>query len=333
MTDEILVIGAGAVGAFYASRIPLNQASVSVVCRSNFETVKKQSGFLMETRSFGNYVFSPRIFSSLDSALKDLQKRHNCKEKNFDFVLIATKALPESLVDLSPLYNSSKSPTIVLIQNGIGIEEPYAVKYPSSPLLSCVTAISSAQTQPGKIVQYRWTRIHIGPFPTRGATEETGLEQAKRLADLFLYGGIKDAFFHNSEYLQMLRWHKLMINASFSPSAVLSGGFGTADLASNPIGRLHIKECMREIQDVAHFILRKPFPKELADVESILNSTERNVGAKISMLLDWESQKPMEIETILGNPIRMAQDKGLKMPRLETMYHLLRLKQQIQSKL
>jgi 2-dehydropantoate 2-reductase len=114
---------------------------------------------------------------------------------------------------------------------------------------------------------------------------------------------------------------------------VLTGGFGNAELALNPIGRVHIQECMKEIQDTAQAVFKKPFPKHFASIEAILQSTERNVGAKPSMLLDWDSQKPMEIEAILGNAIQMAEERGIKMPRLETMYHLLRLKQQRRSKL
>lgn len=35
----------------------------------------------------------------------------------------------------------------------------------------------------------------------------------------------------------------------------------------------------------------------------------------------------MELEVILGNPIRIANEKGVRMPRLESMYALLKMAQ------
>ena len=45
------------------------------------------------------------------------------------------------------------------------------------------------------------------------------------------------------------------------------------------------------------------------------------------MWLDWEAGKKMELEVILGNPIRIAREKGFEMPRLQTLYALLKMAQ------
>lgn len=42
------------------------------------------------------------------------------------------------------------------------------------------------------------------------------------------------------------------------------------------------------------------------------------------MLLDWEGGRPMELEVILGNPVRIARRHGVEMPRLQTLYALLK---------
>jgi 2-dehydropantoate 2-reductase len=36
----------------------------------------------------------------------------------------------------------------------------------------------------------------------------------------------------------------------------------------------------------------------------------------------------MEIEVILGNPIRLARKRGLEMPRLQSLYALVRMSQE-----
>ncbi|KAJ8610627.1 hypothetical protein MRB53_038406 [Persea americana] len=38
---------------------------------------------------------------------------------------------------------------------------------------------------------------------------------------------------------------------------------------------------------------------------------------------DYSAKRPMEIETYLGAPVRMAKEAGLRAPRLETLYAML----------
>ena len=81
---------------------------------------------------------------------------------------------------------------------------------------------------------------------------------------------------------------------------------------------------MDEVFAAAPKILGVPFPDNLAKPEQILKSTERNKGGKPSMLVDWEGGRPMELEVILGNPIRIAKRHGVEMPRLQSLYALLK---------
>jgi ketopantoate reductase len=43
------------------------------------------------------------------------------------------------------------------------------------------------------------------------------------------------------------------------------------------------------------------------------------------MLLDWDAGRPMELEVILGNPVKIARAQGFEMPRLQSMYALLKV--------
>ena len=44
------------------------------------------------------------------------------------------------------------------------------------------------------------------------------------------------------------------------------------------------------------------------------------------MLLDWEAGRPMELEVILGYPVKIARSRGFEMPRLQSMYALLKVR-------
>lgn len=258
-------VGTGAVGAFYGSRLH-GPASVSVTCRSNYAVVSAH-GLAMRTHSFGDYHFTPHaVFPSIAAAAESGTK--------FDYVVVATKALPDVTDDsqmIAPLVQPGTA--VVLIQNGVGVEEPHRRRFPTAPILSAVTVVSAAQTEPGVVVQNRWTRINVGPF-VRGAEEgkggeeedklvEEGREATRRFVELLKLGGIADAEECDEKGLQLVRWHKLAvsrfvlcgarknqrtehffvfkINASMNPSAVLSGGTGNARMSFDPELRRHLK--------------------------------------------------------------------------------------------
>lgn len=300
---------------------------VSLVARSNYKAIEK-SGVELQTRSFGDYIFHPE--AAFPSVVTAAHAGHG-----WDFIFVTTKALPDVSDDsemIAPLVGARSC--IVLIQNGVGVEEPFRKRFPGVPIVSAVTIVSAEQTSPGVIRQNRWTRVSIGPY-TDGLGAEAGELSAKGAEctrDLTTWwrdaGGIKDVDPHDEIGLQTVRWHKLCINAAMNPSAVLSGGRGNADMVTDPELRRHLAGVMHEIWESVPRILGREFPEGMARPDKIIQSTERNKGARPSMLLDWEDGKPLELEVILGNPVRIARARGVEMPRLQTLYALLRSAQE-----
>lgn len=330
MASEILVVGAGAIGAFYGSRLAVGaRQNVSAVCRSNYKAVKA-NGFQLTSPQYGDYSWNPtRTFSSPQEA-RDSKTR-------WDYILVSTKALPDVSDDSEILEGLvGENTAIVLVQNGIGVEEPYAKRFPRATILSGVTIASAAQTEPGHIKHNRWTRITIGPFlphtndgTSQKPNDTRAIAQNDKFVELLQKGGIKDALVYSHAKLQLVRWHKIAINASMNPSSVLSGGSPNGAMATDPELYLHLKGVMEEVLTTAPKIIGSPFPKDFATADAILRSTAKNTsGSKPSMLLDWEQGKIMELEVILGNPIRIAREKGFEMPRLQSLYALLRKAQE-----
>ncbi|SPO48453.1 uncharacterized protein PSANT_06144 [Moesziomyces antarcticus] len=343
---HILIVGAGAVGCFYASKLhgihSGRDVRVSLVCRSNYKQIA-ENGVQLETHSFGNYHFTPyRVFSSIKQA-GDYTEGGAFK---WDYVVVTTKALPDitnDALDIAPLVTRGvHGSCIVLIQNGVGIEEVHRAEFGQNPIVSAVTVISAEQIRHGVIRQNRWTRITMGTYtngqakPNSLLSDSTLLDQLSSVTDKHIHQlvswftatGIRDAEFASELSLQQTRWHKLCINASMNPSSVLSGGTPNARMALDPELRTHLHACMNEIFTTAPKILGIEFDaKKHASPDRILKSTERNTGGKPSMLLDWQAARPMELEVILGNPIRIARRNGLDMPRLQTLYALLKMAQ------
>ncbi|TGO44633.1 hypothetical protein BOTNAR_0777g00050 [Botryotinia narcissicola] len=331
MTIKVLIVGAGAVGAFYGSRIAQVQGTqVSVICRSNYKAVTA-NGFNVTSPKFGEYKFIPH------QTFANPQEARGSNE-GWDFIVVSTKALPDVNDDSEILEGLVKKghTSIVLVQNGLGVEEPYSKRFPGSTILSADTNVSAEQTSPGLIKHNRWTRISIGPYlpdvvesTKLNDDQNTAVQRNNTFVRLLQIGGISDAQEYSHWKLQMVRWHKIAINASMNPSAELSSGSTNNDMSLDPELYIHLKGVMDEVLETAPKILGTKLPQEFATSEQLLKSTQKNTsGSKPSMLLDWEQGKTMELEVILGNPIRIARSHGLEMPRLQTLYALLRKAQE-----
>lgn len=304
------------------------------MCRSNYAAIAK-SGVTLQTHSFGDYVFKPyAVYPSIQAAASS----NDAPKNGWDYVVVTTKALPDvtdDSKDIVPLIKRAPEgkTCILLIQNGVGIEEAHRQRFAQNPIVSAVTVISAEQIRHGVVRQNRWTRISMGPYSDglggkSSAAKELnrlGAKSVEELCHMFTkYGKLRDAENYDEVGLQQVRWHKICINGAMNPSAVLSGGLGNAQMVTDTELRQHLKAVMEEVFAAAPAILGRPFPSKLATPEQILRSTERNTGGKPSMLLDWEEGRPMELEVILGNPLRIARRHGVEMRRLQSLYALLK---------
>lgn len=333
MPTEILIVGAGAIGAFYASRLALvPDVAVSVICRSNYKAVAA-NGFQVTSPQYGDYTFIPaNTFASPAEARKN--------GTSWDYIVVSTKALPDVSDDSEILEGLvSHRTAIVLIQNGLGVEDPYSKRFPSASICSAVTIATCAQPSHGLIKHNRWTRINSGPYLPHldtgapKASDALVTQKNDTFITLLQSGGIKDASAYTHAKLQLVRWHKIAINASMNPSSVLTLCSPNADMASDPEVQRHLKGVMTEILETAPKILGEPMPAEFATPDAIIRSTQRNTsGSRPSMAMDWDAGKRMEIEVILGNPIRIARERGFEMPRLQTLYALVRMAQEVRDR-
>jgi ketopantoate reductase len=59
-------------------------------------------------------------------------------------------------------------------------------------------------------------------------------------------------------------------------------------------------------------------------IDQAMLECDDGIYYKPSMQVDVEKGNPMELEAILGNPIRIAKSLGVQVPLLSLIYHLLR---------
>ncbi|KAJ1965461.1 hypothetical protein GGI12_000732 [Dipsacomyces acuminosporus] len=321
-TTKVLLVGAGALGSVYAWRLQVGgKADVTAVCRSNYERVK-QDGFHIVSAAYGDSIYKPTsVVRSVDEAVQDGQV--------YDFVIVCTKALP-NLGDnsdiIAPAVQNPRT-IIMLIQNGIGIEEPFAARYPNNPIVSVVAYIDSSQPSDALIEHGNFSVLLMGLYTPQAAPVSYNVsavtDSVKALNATWEANGVKCTLVDN---IQSFRWLKLVWNASFNTVSVASGGNGTRKMLDDPYCKQLIKEVMIEVYKAGEAVTGAPLPKHalMEGPDSIIADTDnREVEVIPSMLMDFRAKRPMEHAVILKNPIDLAKKKGVEVPHMETVYALL----------
>jgi 2-dehydropantoate 2-reductase len=299
---KVLVIGAGAIGAFYGSLLAQAGAEVSVVCRSDYDQVK-QHDFIINSQALGRWNFTPA------QVLQNVADFRGTP----DYILLCTKVIPE--LDRVALIRPAvgRNTAIVFIQNGVGIEQEMLAAFPNNEIISGLAFICCNRTGPGEILHLAYGRLALGNLP-HGISRKT-----TQLCELFNQSGIDCGA---SEDIVTGRWQKCVWNAPFNPLSVLSGGLQTLDILQTQ--EALVRNIMREVCDIAA-ASGHPLPDDIVNIN--IENTYAMPPYKTSMLLDYENGQPMETEAILGNPLRAAKRLGVAAPHLESVYALMKLRE------
>jgi 2-dehydropantoate 2-reductase len=300
-SPQILVVGAGAIGAFFGAVLARQGAFVSVVARSDYEAIRAR-GFQIRSPLLGTTSFQPTAVY-----------RSAAEAPATDYLILSTKVLPH--LDRAELIRPAVGPntTLVLLQNGLDIEPEIARHYPNNELLSCIAFIGVARTGAGEIHHQTLGSLTLGAYPS-GVTPS-----AERLANLFEHGGVRCRL---TADVQTARWQKALWNASFNPLSILGNGLDTARLLHDSAGEQLVRELMQEILNVARAARHELDPNL---IDQLIATTRAMPAYKTSMALDLEEGRPTEIEAILGNVVRTARKFSVIVPRLEMLYALARL--------
>lgn len=303
-SPSILIVGAGAIGAFYGSALARQGASVSVVCRSDYDQVQRH-GYAIRSPLLGDHVFRPHAV---------LRNVAQCATPP-DYLILTVKVLPE--VDRAALIRPAVGPgtAIVLIENGIDIEDELAASFPHNELLSVLAFVQVSRTSQGDIVHQALGSLAMGRYPS-GVTLA-----AERLAALFAQGGIDCRLTDN---VVAARWQKAVWNTAFNPVSILGGVFDTEMMLRTPDNQEFIRRAMNEVCAAAAAAGHPMHPKL---VDRMIADTRALPGYKTSMAQDYENGRPMEIEAILGNVVRSGRKNAVAMPVLETVYALAQMVQ------
>lgn len=302
MNTKVLIVGTGAIGGFYGSLLAKAGADVSVVCRSDYEIVKRQ-GYRIDSEILGSWHFMP----------SQVLRKASEYRGEVDYLILCSKVTAE--IDRVRLIREAVTPrtTIVFIQNGVEIEQELRDAFPGHRLVSGLAFICCNRWQAGVISHLAYGKLTLGDVPN-GVTPET-----RRLGDLFRQAGIECVL---SEDIIASRWQKCVWNAPFNPLSVLSGGLATQAILQTQ--EALVRKIMREVCNIAENC-GHPLPDET--IETNIANTRVMPPYKTSMLLDFQRGQIMETEAILGNAVRAGLREAVECPNLQALYALMRLRE------
>ncbi len=303
---RVLVLGAGAVGSFYGAILKRGGAEVSVISRSDYETVVEHG--LNIASPLGDLSFRP------DAVYRDSAAFAASGAEAPDFLVVTLKLVEgvDRVALMRPLVGPET--TLVLIENGIDIEPEIARAFPDNVLISGLAFVAVSRMAPGRMEHKAYGWLVLGDYP-QGAGQ-----QSHAFAEMLEAGGVKGDV---RDDVIRERWKKCVWNTAFNPASVLAGGADTSVLLETPGGEELIRSVMGEVLQVAEaegYLLNPAIPDKLLE-------TTRNMPAyHNSMALDFINGRAMEVEPILGNVVRLGDRHGLAIPRLRTVYSLLQLR-------
>ena len=303
MTLKVGVLGMGAVGTYYGWLLHQAGCQMTTIHRSDYNHVKNH-GIRLDTQG-ETFHWTPHELLCSGEVLAE----------PLDFLLICTKAIGNELLIDEIRSLISDQTAILIIQNGLDGERPFMEAFPHHQVISAIAFVCAHRSGPGHIIHEDYGGLVIGNMTTQRT------QSLERIAQYWQQSGIRCDI---SDTILVDRWKKLLWNATFNPISVLTGQT-TAGLVNDDSMNAWIRQIMHEIQELA-----RHDKVELTEqmIDQNISKTKAMTPYKTSMLRDFESNRPMEVEAILGHMLTRASSVK-DAPQLRALYQLMMSKNQL----
>lgn len=297
------ILGTGALGGYYGGCLQKAGLDVHFLLHSDYEYVSKH-GLVVESK-YGDFTL-PHV-----QAYSEVSKMPAC-----DVVIVALKTTQNHLLP-SMLPKVVKDNGVVLVlQNGLGVEDEIAKSVGSERVMGGLCFLCSNKVAPGHIRHLDYGQIKIGEYATN--YQIAGItNRMQQIAKDFERAGIKMEL---AEDLLLARWQKLVWNIPYNGLSVVLDA-RTDELMSNPHTRSLVEELMWEVVAGAESCDRT-IPKTF--VETMLHYTDKMKPYRTSMKIDYDEKRPLEVETMFGNTLKFAQERGANLPKITMIYQQLK---------
>lgn len=297
------ILGTGALGGFYGAKLQKAGVDVHFLLKSDYEQVS-QHGLIVESKD-GDFTL-PKV-----NAYNDVAKMPQC-----DVVVVALKTTQNYLLPklLPPVVKDDG--VVLVLQNGLGVEEEVAQIVGKAYVIGGLCFLCSNKVSPGHIHHLDYGQVTLGEYSA--VYSPVGMTyRMQQIADEFQAAGIAIEL---TEDLLLGRWKKLVWNIPYNGLSVVLNA-RTDELMTNPHTRTLVEQLMYEVQAGAK-IMGRTIPDSF--IQTMLDYTVKMKPYRTSMKIDYDESRPLEIEAIVGNPLRKAQALGVNLPQISCLYHQLK---------
>lgn len=169
---------------------------------------------------------------------------------------------------------------------------------------------------PGHIHHLDYGQINFSEYTPN--YQPSGItERMQQIADNFKSAGISIEL---AEDLLLARWKKLVWNIPYNGLPVILNA-RTDELMAYEYTRKLVEQLMSEVAAGA-----KSYGRIISDrfIQTMLDYTVKMTPYRHSMKIDYDEDRPLEVEAIFGNPLRKAQALGVDLVQISCLYNQLK---------
>ena len=287
------IVGCGAVGIYYGGRLAEAGNEVHFLFNSDYDFVRENG---LNIKSINGDFILTNV-----NAYKDPAQMPKC-----DVILVCLKTTNNYLLNSILPHIIEKNSTVVLIQNGLNMEQELSKSFPTIGIIGGMAFICSNKVGKGAINHLDYGKLTLGVFQN---VDDTTFS---KICFDFESSGVP---IEKSDNLLHSRWKKLVWNIPYNGMTVILNTTTDA-LMKNPKSRQLIYDLMLEVIDAANFCGAN-IDKEFADQMMVYTDNMRPYNP--SMKLDFNYTRPLEIEAIYSNPIKSAKENGFVMKKTQVL--------------
>jgi len=293
---KIAIVGAGAIGASYASMFyAMSQDSVSFIAGKGRYEKLKSNGVVVNGNKYNIAVSMPdRATASYDLVIVSVKHHH----------------LPSAIDDLKNIV--SDKTVILSFMNGIESEETIgSVIGPEKVLYSIVLGIDAVRI--GNSTTYNnQGRVFFGEEKNTALTERVA-----KIKELFDRAQIN--YVIPDDMIRTL-WWKFMINVGINQaSAALRSPYSRFQVPGE--ARTLMDSAMREVMAIAQRKGIDIHEKDIENWHSVLSGLSPD--GKTSMLQDVEAGRKTEVEMFAGKVIELGRNLSIPTPVNDLLYQMI----------
>jgi 2-dehydropantoate 2-reductase len=298
--ENVVVVGAGAMGCLFAARMVKAGAAVTLVDvdRARVELIARDGVVLSDDAGTSHVPVSATLAHRVTWPV--------------DLVLLFTKSQHSAAAAAALRHLVDQRPVALTLQNGLGNAEALAAVFGEDRVLLGTAHVPAEFNPPNEVTSSGFAHVDLG-----GMTAAAQHHVAP-VTDLLGRAGFSPTV---AESALTAIWTKLAFNAALNPIALLARASNGE--MNNEFGRRIAYASIAETVTVANAAGIALDRQHIVD--TVDQALREHTGHKASMLQDFEAARVTEIEFISGAVAREGARLGVSTPVTSTLADLVRL--------